>query len=194
VALSPGSSRDVWARVFSSTRAATGLALVVVGVQQFFGGVPAHDGRELPAQIGRVLNAEVHALTTERRMNVGGIACDEHPSGDGPRVFVGSVTPSAVPLNEAVLAELTGEGYSLERAAQAGLTMVHYVTGSVIEEQARAGLDYAENPYALEEVFDPERFPLSAKAFDVTFNPDADAGFEAGLAIVLAGIAAIAKT
>jgi TetR/AcrR family transcriptional regulator, tetracycline repressor protein len=113
---------------------------------------------------------------------------------DGARVFVGSVTPSAVPLNEAVLAELTREGYSLERAAQAGLTMVHYVTGSVIEEQARAGLDYAQNPYGLEEVFDRERFPLSARAFGVTFNPDADAGFEAGLAILLAGIAAIAKT
>jgi TetR/AcrR family tetracycline transcriptional repressor len=65
--------------------------------------------------------------------------------------------------------------------------MVHYVTGSVIEEQARAGLDYAEKPYPREEVFDRERFPLSAKAFDVAFNPDADAGFESGLAIVLAG-------
>ena len=113
---------------------------------------------------------------------------------DGARVFVGSFTPSGVPLNEAILDELCREGYSLEHAARAGLTMLSYVTGSVIEEQARAGLDYPDNPYATEALLDPQRFPLSAKAFDVTFNPDADAGFESGLAIVLAGIVAVAKS
>jgi TetR/AcrR family tetracycline transcriptional repressor len=107
---------------------------------------------------------------------------------DGARVFVGSFTPAAVPVNEAVLGELCQEGYSLQRAAEAVLTMLHYVTGSVIEEQARAGLDYPENPYSTGALRDPQRFPLSAQAFEVTFNPDTDDSFEAGLAIVIAGI------
>jgi TetR/AcrR family tetracycline transcriptional repressor len=107
---------------------------------------------------------------------------------DGARVFVGSFTPAALRTNELVLAGLCEAGYSLEAAAQAVVTLLHYTTGSAIEEQARAGLDYPKNPYASDALRDPRRYPLSAQAFPMTFNPDAEAGFDAGLAIVLAGI------
>jgi TetR/AcrR family tetracycline transcriptional repressor len=109
---------------------------------------------------------------------------------DGARVFVGSVTPSARPANELVLAGLQSAGFSLDAAAQAVLTVLHYVTGSAIEEQARSGIDYADNPYANAELLDAEQFPLSAHVRHVLFNSDADASFEGGLTVVLAGITA----
>jgi TetR/AcrR family transcriptional regulator, tetracycline repressor protein len=108
---------------------------------------------------------------------------------DGARVFVGSWTPAAPAATELALTELCAAGYSLQAGAQAVVTLLHYATGSVIEEQARAGLDYPENPYT-SDVPDPQRFPLSAKALSTMFNPNADAGFEAGLSIVLDGIRA----
>jgi TetR/AcrR family tetracycline transcriptional repressor len=109
---------------------------------------------------------------------------------DGARVFVGSVTPSARPSSELVLGELQAVGYSPAAAAQAVLTLLHYVTGSTIEEQARSGADYQDNPYTTAELLDAEQFPLSAQVRHVLFNPDADASFESGLTVVLAGITA----
>jgi TetR/AcrR family tetracycline transcriptional repressor len=108
---------------------------------------------------------------------------------DGARVFVGSLTPNAPHTTELALRELRDAGYSLQTAAEAIVTLVSYTTGSVIEEQARIGLDYPENPYRHNTV-DAERFPLSAQALPAMFNPNADAGFEAGLRMVLAGIRA----
>jgi TetR/AcrR family transcriptional regulator, tetracycline repressor protein len=108
---------------------------------------------------------------------------------DGARVFVGSMTPAASHATELALHELTAAGFSLEAASRAIVTLLHYTTGSVIEEQARTGVDYPTNPYGLDEP-DPQQFPLSAQARPTIFDSDADAGFEAGLAIVLAGIAA----
>ena len=108
---------------------------------------------------------------------------------DGARVFVGSLTPAAPAATELALKELCAAGYSLEAGAQAVVTLLHYTTGSAIEEQAHAGLDYPENPYT-SDVPDPQRFPVSAKALSRMFNSNADAGFEAGLSIVLDGIRA----
>jgi hypothetical protein len=48
-------------------------------------------------------------------------------------------------------------------------------------------VDYPENPYATDPI-DTSRYPLTAEALPVLFNPDA--GFEAGLAIVLDGVRA----
>ncbi|UNB54853.1 TetR/AcrR family transcriptional regulator C-terminal domain-containing protein [Mycolicibacterium sp. YH-1] len=109
---------------------------------------------------------------------------------DGARVFVGSATPSARPANEMVLTGLQSAGFDLDAAAQTVLVLLHYVTGSAIEEQARSGVDYEDNPYANAELLDAERFPLTARVRLVLFNPDADASFEAGLTTVLAGITA----
>ncbi len=110
---------------------------------------------------------------------------------DGARVFVGSLTPAAAPATELALTELCAAGYSLQAAAGAVGTLLHYITGSVIEEQAITGVDYPNNPYAAE-VIDPQQFPLFAKAAATVFNPNADAAFEKGLSIVLAGIVAVA--
>ena len=107
---------------------------------------------------------------------------------DGARVFVGSMTPSARPGNEMVLTGLRAAGFDLAAAAQAILVLLHYVTGSAIEEQARTGTDYEDNPYANADLLDAERFPLTAEVRLVMFNPDADAAFESGLRTVLAGI------
>lgn len=109
---------------------------------------------------------------------------------DGARVFVGSYTPSALPINELVLQELTAAGFPLELAALSAVTLLHYTTGYVIEEQAQAGKDYPRNPYATAETIDPQYYPLTAQALQVTFNPDGQAGFQAGLELVLAGILA----
>ncbi|MGV9800198.1 TetR/AcrR family transcriptional regulator C-terminal domain-containing protein [Mycobacterium sp. NPDC003449] len=107
---------------------------------------------------------------------------------DGARVFVGSVTPSARPANEFALDQLRAAGFPLDAAALAMTTVLHYVTGSTIEEQARTGIDYDDNPYAGAPLLNANEFPLGAQVRDVLFNPDADAAFEAGLSIVLAGI------
>jgi TetR/AcrR family transcriptional regulator, tetracycline repressor protein len=104
-------------------------------------------------------------------------------------VFVGSLTPTAPRATELALTELTAAGFSMEEAAQTVVTTLFYTTGYVIEEQARTGVDYPENPYATDPI-DTSRYPLTAEALPVPFNPDADAGFEAGLAIVLDGVRA----
>ena len=59
----------------------------------------------------------------------------------------------------------------------------------MIEEQAITGVDYPGNPYPAQ-VIDPQQFPLYANAAATMFNPNADAAFEKGLSIVLAGIRA----
>lgn len=107
---------------------------------------------------------------------------------DGARVFVGSLTPSARLSSELVLTELRDAGFGLDAAALAMLTLLHYVSGNAIEEQARTGADYENNPYIAVELLDPQQFPLGAQVRGVLFNPDADATFEAGLAVVLAGV------
>ncbi len=55
---------------------ADGVAFGVVGVEQRLGGA-VQDGGELPAQVGRVLEAGVHALAARGRVAVGGVAGEE---------------------------------------------------------------------------------------------------------------------
>ena len=134
---------------------------------------PRHDGEAVPDWLADIARAIRSAMLQYR---------------DGARVFVGSVTPSARPANELVLTGLQTAGFGLDAAAQAVLVLLHYVTGSAIEEQARSGVDYDDNPYANAELLDAEQFPLTAQVRRVLFNPDADASFESGLAVVLAGV------
>jgi hypothetical protein len=65
------------------------VALGVVALQQRGSGAPLHDERELPREVQRVLDPGVHALATGGRVDVGGVAGDEHPS-------------DAVPIGQAV--------------------------------------------------------------------------------------------
>ncbi|MDV3127698.1 TetR/AcrR family transcriptional regulator C-terminal domain-containing protein [Mycobacterium sp. 21AC1] len=136
---------------------------------------PRRAGESVPDWLGEVARALRSAMLQYR---------------DGARVFVGSATPSARPSTELVLTELQAAGVRPDAAAVALLTVLHYVTGSAIEEQARSGVDYENNPYANAESINSQDFPLATQVRRVMFNPDADASFEAGLAVVLAGITA----
>ena len=63
-----------------------GNALGVVRVEQRGVGVALDDHGELPAQVVRVLDAGVEALTGGRRVDVGGVARDEAPADVHRRV------------------------------------------------------------------------------------------------------------
>ncbi len=112
---------------------------------------------------------------------------------DGAKVYSGTRftdTSYAVPM-ERYLASLVGAGFTPGEAARAYYTVYCFTIGYVIEEQSAAdhpergvkGIDVAERAERLAE------FPLAAAAGPELFG-DADAGFEAGLAAIVAGIAA----
>src|SRR5579859_5241934 len=54
-----------------------GAALGGIAIEQWLGPMTADGEVELPDEIPRVLEPRIHALATERAMNVGGIAGDE---------------------------------------------------------------------------------------------------------------------
>lgn len=112
---------------------------------------------------------------------------------DGAKVYSGTRftdTSYAVPM-ERYLASLVGAGFTPGEAARAYYTVYCFTIGYVIEEQSAAddpergvkGIDVTERAERLAE------FPLAATAGPELFG-DADAGFEAGLAAIVAGIAA----
>jgi len=72
--------------------------------------------------------------------------------------------------------------------------LYHYMIGFTIEEQARSGAYYPfQSPYhadELAEVVDEQRFPLVVQAAADLFDADADAGFEDGLQVIIAGLRA----
>ncbi|WTL60010.1 TetR/AcrR family transcriptional regulator C-terminal domain-containing protein [Nocardia sp. NBC_01499] len=66
---------------------------------------------------------------------------------------------------------------------------MHYTVGFVIEEQARGGAEYENNPYRpeqIETVMDNIRYPLTTTMVDDLFTAE----FDYGLRVILAGIAA----
>jgi TetR/AcrR family tetracycline transcriptional repressor len=115
---------------------------------------------------------------------------------DGARVFAGTnvTDPVVFRSTERSLRTMRDAGFSVREAARSVPALLHYTVGYTIEEQARTGVAYgADNPYEhgrMAEQIDAEAFPLTAQAHaaDDLFDPDTDAGFERGLAIVLAGI------
>ena len=117
---------------------------------------------------------------------------------DGARVFAGSAVygPLTHRTLELTLSVLQDAGFSVRDAARSFPTLLHYTVGFTIEEQAQTGVAYADadNPYRPERLagaIDPERFPLAAQAQGDLFDADPDAGFELGLNVILAGMAAI---
>ncbi|GHF02085.1 putative transcriptional regulator, TetR family (tetracyclin resistance) [Amycolatopsis deserti] len=113
---------------------------------------------------------------------------------DGARVLAGTNTahPAMFRSVELTLRTLQDAGFTVDDAAEAYPTLLHYTIGFTIEEQARTGTDYgADNPYEpgrLERMVDGEQLPLTARLVRRLFAPDTDAAFEAGLDIVLTGI------
>ncbi|WP_433199999.1 TetR/AcrR family transcriptional regulator C-terminal domain-containing protein [Dactylosporangium sp. CS-047395] len=115
---------------------------------------------------------------------------------DGARVFAGTNLsgPDLPRAMEQTLQLLVDAGFSLPTAARGFATVLHYTVGYVIEEQARAGTAYDDNPYdpqALTAAFQPGRYPLAARAAtEVFFSPDPDTDFDAGLGFIVTGLAA----
>ena len=62
-----------------SASATDGVTLLVIGVEQVLGSA-TEDGVELPRQVDRVLDAGVHSLTADGRVDVGGVTGEEGPS------------------------------------------------------------------------------------------------------------------
>jgi TetR/AcrR family tetracycline transcriptional repressor len=114
---------------------------------------------------------------------------------DGARVMAGTNVTHSVTTRttELVLRTLQDAGFPLEYAARTYPVVYHYTVGFTIEEQARLGLDYAENPYVEDKLttqFDAARFPVTASALPYLFDTNTDAGFEHGLRIILLGMRA----
>jgi TetR/AcrR family tetracycline transcriptional repressor len=113
---------------------------------------------------------------------------------DGARVTAGSYStgPSIGRTFELVLRTLTDAGFSATEAARAFPSVLHYVVGFTIEQQARTGENYeGPNPYAQTMTIDETRYPLTASVTKELDAVDSDDNFEYGLHIVLAGIEAV---
>src|ERR671921_2347805 len=55
-----------------------GISLGVVAVEQALRRPALHSGGELPSEVGRILQASIHALTSGRRVTMCGVAGEEH--------------------------------------------------------------------------------------------------------------------
>ena len=70
-----------------------GATLGLVGIQQRGFDAPVEHGGQLPAQVHRVLQTQVEAWATHRRVDVGSVADQEHPTlpvpGGNPGVDAG---------------------------------------------------------------------------------------------------------
>lgn len=112
---------------------------------------------------------------------------------DGAKVYSGTHFTDmsyAAPM-EGHLRTLTAAGFTPGGAARAWLTAYSYTIGHVIEEQSM-GPDPAKEEGGYDLAARAERlaaYPLAAAAGDEMFR-DYDAGFEKGLAAVVAGIGA----
>ncbi|WP_405998977.1 TetR/AcrR family transcriptional regulator C-terminal domain-containing protein [Streptomyces sp. NBC_00829] len=113
---------------------------------------------------------------------------------DGAKVYSGTHftdTSYAVPM-EAHLRRLADAGFTPQAAARAWLTGYSYTIGYVIEEQSM-GPDPATGAEGYDLAARAERLadhPLAAGAGEEIFR-GRDAGFEKGLAVVVAGVEAV---
>lgn len=113
---------------------------------------------------------------------------------DGARVFAGTYVPTENVLRvaESLMAPLREAGASPRLAASGAFSLLYYVLGFVIEEQAigpaEAGkLDPASRRGAFETLA-ADRFPQVFAAMDDIFDADFDARFAAGVELWIAGV------
>jgi len=111
---------------------------------------------------------------------------------DGARVYAGTHVEAAALFRtmELTLATLTDAGFGTTEAARAMTTILHFTVGFTIEEQARQGTAYRENPYVGPLAVDASRYPLTAAAVPAIFGADPDEEFDAGLLLIIAGLRA----
>jgi TetR/AcrR family tetracycline transcriptional repressor len=114
---------------------------------------------------------------------------------DGGKVLAGTniTHPAVHRATELTLRTLQDADFPLDYIVRTYPVVYYYTVGFTIEEQARIGVDYAENPYerdTLVSTVDVQRFPLTASVISILFDPDVDTGFEHGLRIILLGMQA----
>ena len=112
---------------------------------------------------------------------------------DGARVAAGaySSNPAVTRTIELILRTLQDAGFDLAAAARSFPVILHYTIGFTIEEQARSGAAYEENPYAEGLRLDADRYPLTASVADSLYDADTDTNFEYGLRLILAGMTSV---
>jgi TetR/AcrR family tetracycline transcriptional repressor len=110
---------------------------------------------------------------------------------DGARVSAGAYSSNPVVGRtiELTLRTLTDAGFPVAVAARAFPTVLHYVVGFTIEEQARTGAAYdGDNPYAVGLRVDAGKHPLTASVAKELYAVDSETNFEYGLSIILTGM------
>ncbi|MEU6563580.1 TetR/AcrR family transcriptional regulator C-terminal domain-containing protein [Nocardia nova] len=116
---------------------------------------------------------------------------------DGGRLLAGTNVSddSMWRTMELTLRTLEDAGFTAVDGGRVFPVVLHYTIGFVIEEQARTGVDYADNPYEeLSTVVDAERYPRTAQMVIDQATAEPDAEFAHGLRVILAGIGALADS
>ncbi len=112
----------------------------------------------------------------------------------GARILAGTFVTNAADVLEPMLDAMTSAGFTVRDAARLSPVIHHYTIGFTIEQQARDGSEYpGPNPYNEENLIaklDLQKYPAIFEAFSELYEPDFDADFEDGLAIVIDGLRA----
>jgi TetR/AcrR family tetracycline transcriptional repressor len=105
---------------------------------------------------------------------------------DGGRVFAGTFVaePNTLAVGEVIVGALRNVGLGKREAAWTALTLVHFVIGFVVEEQAAAGID----PTELERGLDRERHHHLADVAKAFTSGDFDARMTFGVGLMLDGV------
>ncbi|MCS6758530.1 MAG: TetR/AcrR family transcriptional regulator C-terminal domain-containing protein [Candidatus Devosia euplotis] len=115
-----------------------------------------------------------------------------HRRRDGALVYAGTfvVRDNVLRLAEAVIGAMTRAGYDSQTASRTVFTMLYYVLGFVIEEQALArhgGLGAPEIARRLAVMAD-DSYPAVRAALPHISDPDHDARFESGVELLIRGL------
>ncbi|WP_078324834.1 TetR/AcrR family transcriptional regulator C-terminal domain-containing protein [Mycobacteroides salmoniphilum] len=112
----------------------------------------------------------------------------------GARILAGTFVTNAADVLEPTLDAMTSAGFTVGEAARLTPVIHHYTIGFTIEQQARDGSEYpGPNPYTEENLIarlDLQKYPAIMEAFSELYEPDFDADFEDGLAIIIDGLRA----
>ncbi|MDQ1921110.1 TetR/AcrR family transcriptional regulator C-terminal domain-containing protein [Massilia pseudoviolaceinigra] len=113
---------------------------------------------------------------------------------DGARVFAGTyvVTDNVLRVAESMIGPLRTAGASTRMAGWGAFSILYYVLGFVMEEQAldpaaAAPIDAASRRGPFEELA-AQRYPHVLAAMDDLFDMDFETRFEAGLDLILTGL------
>ncbi|MGW2006914.1 TetR/AcrR family transcriptional regulator [Streptomyces nigrescens] len=115
---------------------------------------------------------------------------------DGARVYAGTHATGAHTLGfaDALIGVLREAGFAADAAARAALTLVNFILGHTLEEQAAlqgAADEGPADPDLLRAAVTPGQYPHLAAALPVLTSTDFTAHFEFGLGLLLQGLRAL---